>query len=118
MVTPRFFVSFFALIAATVAIKCYTGTTTGNDMPKTNAVCAVGAKYCMKTKTEGNGKSINNYSCGSSVCTSDGCTNPQKGVTVCCCDKDLCNFSSRSSSLFTIFPIIFAMLYLSEQFLL
>ncbi|KAJ1360237.1 hypothetical protein KIN20_019162 [Parelaphostrongylus tenuis] len=112
MLSLRFFVVFFTLVAVAVAIKCYTETTTSNHKPKTNAVCTVGSKYCMKTKTEAAGKTVNSYSCGSSICTTDGCTNPQQGVTVCCCSKDLCNSASTLSLFFTAFPIVFAKLLL------
>ncbi|CAJ0598135.1 unnamed protein product [Cylicocyclus nassatus] len=105
MFSVKHSVILIALVAFSLALKCYTGYTKNKDKTKETVDCPT-AGYCYK-KTEKSGKDdIHTYGCAwTQDCPKLGCTTVNK-ITKCCCNRDLCNGSTPLLLIISFAPFI------------
>ncbi|CAJ0598151.1 unnamed protein product [Cylicocyclus nassatus] len=85
------------LVTCAFALKCYSGTASGNDKPSNQLDCPPTAKYCMAATVAGN-QDAHTHGCETGLlCKKDGCETANL-ITTCCCTTDLCNEGVNSGS--------------------
>ncbi|XGW26964.1 hypothetical protein V3C99_007499 [Haemonchus contortus] len=110
MAAFRVFVFITSMITLASAIDCYDQSLTDGSNPTKTKSCPKN-KYCSNAVIESDGLKVQTYECDEDTCTGDGCSNPLKGVTFCCCSTDLCNSSSSFSILSIIASVVVAKLF-------
>uniref|UniRef100_A0A7I4YQB4 Activin_recp domain-containing protein n=1 Tax=Haemonchus contortus TaxID=6289 RepID=A0A7I4YQB4_HAECO len=106
------FVIFISLATSTAAIRCYTQALTNDSKPTRQLPCMASSHYCTKAISQSGQWLVRTYGCDTGLCLGSSCIIPTDGVTLCCCDTDLCNSSSSLFLSGIVIPIILVKLFM------